>query len=131
MTATALTLQPEPAGHREQLKQGSGRELWLQGVCGGRDSGQGGQSPPGVGVPAQLLCTFKYPLYNSSLCGSAKTTQQLCSTDKNTIQVFKLRSGRAFPLMSVRPVLGHVCWWKDHGQTDLRRSQPLLKGFKC
>lgn len=65
--------------------------------------------PPGTGVPAQLLCTFKYLLHNSTLCGSAKTTQQLCSRDKNRIQVFKLRSGTVFHLMYIRPALGHVC----------------------
>lgn len=128
--------QPWPSSPSQQdAGNSSSRALQRQAVDAGsvwwRDSGQGGQSPPGVGVPAQLLCTFKYLLHNSTLCGSAKTTQQLCSTDKNRIQVFKLRSGGAFHLMSVRPVLGHVCWWKDHGQIDSNKSQPLLSGLKC
>lgn len=132
MAVTALALLPEPAAHREQLKQGSSK-----GGCGSSEYVVGGtlakvdQVPLGFGVPAQLLCTFKYLLYNSTLCGSAKTTQQLCSTDKNRIQVFRLRPGRAFHLMSVRPVLGHVHWWKDHGQMDSNKSQPLLHGLKC
>lgn len=126
--ATVLTLPCKPAGRREQLKQGSSKG----GCCCSRSMGvsawweefwpgwtkfpQGLVFQPSSSARSNISCTI--------VPSVARPKPR--SSDKNRIQVFKLRSGGVFHLMYIRPALGHVCY----GQIYSYKSQPPLNDLK-
>lgn len=89
MAGTALTLQPKPAGHREQLKQGSSKA-----GCGSSECVVGGtlakvdQVPLGFGVPnisarSNISCTIvpsvARPKPHSSSAAQIRTASKISS----------------------------------------------------